>query len=176
MRDNEHNAELDDEEIAAIREEMQKEDSNIDRFFLLKLHATFLLCLYFSMQMFFFPEGIIFWLQLSRSSESDQIENVLTLRGVFILTYLLAAMMSWRTSRYTELVFGSAAILAATNVLLDVPFLWEAMQENGLTRFLYSMSLRVLIVVLLVSIFRNLDRATYLDGKLFTNPFAPLWR
>ena len=174
MSDNNKYPELESEEIDAIREEMARDSTNIDRFFLLKFHTILLLCLYFSSLMLFFPHRVTYWLQITRGSDSDQADSILTYRGIFVLSYMLAAIVSWRKSRYTELVFGSATIIASANFLLDLPYLWSAQKSSSLVSFGFGILVRVLIIALLVSVFRNLERSSYLDGKLFTNPFAPL--
>jgi hypothetical protein len=175
MRDKTKDLELNQEEIEAIRKEMASETTSIDRFFLLKLHTTILLCLYFSSQMLFFPQRVTYWLLLANQEISpDQLASTLTYRGVFILSYLAAALISWRKNRYTELVFGSATIMAFTNALLDLPYLVTAEFSAAPVSFAFGILLRVMIITLLVSIFRNLDRASYLQGKIFANPFAPL--
>lgn len=166
--------ELKSEEIDAIREEMGKNSTNIDRYFLLKLHTIFLLCLYFSALMLFFPVRVTYWLQINQGVNTDQVDNVLTFRGIFILSYLLVAIYSWRKDRYTELVFGSATIMATTNFLLDLPYLWGELFGAASASFVFGIFIRVFVIALLISVFRNLNRAGYLQGKLFVNPFAPL--
>jgi hypothetical protein len=52
--------ELEQVEIDAIRKVMEEDDSNIDHYFLLKLQATLLLSLYFSIQMLWFPTRVIY--------------------------------------------------------------------------------------------------------------------
>tara|TARA_R110002167_G_scaffold80007_3_gene220194 strand:- start:262 stop:792 length:531 start_codon:yes stop_codon:yes gene_type:complete len=174
MRDKTKDLELNQEEIDAISKEMASETTSIDRFFLLKLHTIILLCLYFSSQMFFFPQRVTFWLLVSQEISPDQLASALAYRGVFILSYLAVALFSWRKNRYTELVFGSATIMAFTNTLLDLPYLVTAEFSAAPASFAFGILLRVMIITLLVSIFRNLDRASYLQGNIFANPFAPL--
>lgn len=166
--------ELNSEEVDAIREEMEKDSTDIDRYFLLKLHTIFLLCIFFSALMLFSPDRVTYWLQINQGVNTDQVDNVLTFRGVFILSYLLVAVYSWRQDRYTELVFGSATIMAATNFLLDIPYLWAELFGTTTASFVFGIFIRILMISLLISVFRNLNRAGYLQGKLFMNPFAPL--
>tara|TARA_R100001377_G_scaffold85283_1_gene71246 strand:- start:1774 stop:2310 length:537 start_codon:yes stop_codon:yes gene_type:complete len=165
---------LESEEIDAIREEMGKNSSDIDRYFLLKLHTILILCLFSSALMLFFPAQVTFWVQLNQSVSPDQSDSALTFRGIFVLSYMLAAIYSWRKDRYTELIFGSATIMAATNFLLDLPYLWIELSSPASTSFMFGIFIRVFIIALLISVFRNLDRASYLQGKLFINPFTPL--
>ena len=166
--------ELEPEEIDAIREEMGKGSTDIDRYFLLKLHTIFLLCLYFSAIMLITPDKVTYWLQINQGVNNDQVDNALTFRAVFILSYILVAIYSWRTDRYTELVFGSATIMAMTNFLLDLPYLWAEIFDVNSASFIFATSIRMFVILLLISVFRNLKRASYLHGKLFINPFAPL--
>ena len=167
-------SELEPEEVDAIREEMGKGSTDIDRYFLLKLHTIFLLCLYFSALMLFFPDKVTYWLQINQGINNDQVDNVLTFRAVFILSYILVAIHSWRTDRYTELIFGSATIMAITNFLLDLPYLLGEIFDANSASFIFGILIRVFVILLLISVFRNLKRASYLQGKLFINPFAPL--
>lgn len=174
MQNKNKHPELNQEEIDAIREEMEKHSTNIDRFFLLKLHTILVLCLYFSSLMLIFPNSITFWLQINQGTSPDRLDNILIYRGVFVLTYMLAAIISWKKDRYTELVFGSATIMASANFLLDLPYLVSADFSTDAAGLVFGILIRVLIIALLVSVFRNLHRASYLQGKLFINPFAPL--
>lgn len=174
MPDSNKYPELDSEEIAAIREEMEKDFNNIDRFFLLKLHTLFLLCVYFSTLMLFFPHRVTYWLQVNQAANSEQADNVLLYRGVFVICYLIIAMYSWSKDRYAELVFGSATIMASANFLLDLPYLLGDDYSAAPASFLFGLFVRAFVIALLISVFRNLSRSTYLQGKLFTNPFAPI--
>lgn len=174
MPDNNKYPDLESEEIDAIREEMEKESTNIDRFFLLKLHTLFLLCLTASTLMLFFPHKVTYWLQISQGATSEQTDNVLIYRGIFVICYLCVAIYSWRKDRYTELIFGSATIMASANFLLDLPYLLGDDFNASPLSFLFGLFLRAFAIALLISVFRNLERSTYLQGKLFTNPFAPL--
>lgn len=174
MSGNKKYPDLDAEEIDAIREEMNKGSSDIDRFFLLKLQITGILCLFVSAMMLFTPELVTYWLVASQGASPELLASSLTYRGVFILCYLAVAYVSWRKDRYTELVFGSATIMAFTNILLDLPYLIDTEFSEAPFSFTFGILLRVSIIALLVSIFRNLDRASYLQGKLFINPFSPL--
>ena len=174
LSNNDRYPELESEEIDAIREEMEKTPTDIDRFFLLKLHTVFLLCFYFSALMLFFPDRVTYWLQINQGVNTDHVDNVLTFRGVFILSYLLVAIYSWRKDWYTELVFGSATIMAATNFLLDLPYLWIELFDAATASFVFGILIRVFVISLLISVFRNLNRASYLQGNFFINPFAPL--
>ena len=168
--------ELDPEEVEAIRAEMEKDAANIDRFFLLKLQSLFLLCLFFSALMLLYPQHVTFWLQVNQGVNPDQVDNILTYRAIFVFSYVVVAIFSWQKGRYTELVFGSATIMAITNFLLDFPYLWAALESPNSAGYAYGILVRIFIISLLISIFRNLERASYLQGKLFTNPFAPLKR
>lgn len=174
MSDKKRYPELAQEEIDAIRKVMEEDDTNIDRYFLLKLQATLLLSLYFSIQMLWFPTRVIYWLQVNQEANPEQMSNVLTYRGVFVLFYVLAAIISWKKNLYTELVFGSAAIMASANFLFDIPYLWSAEYSSGWIGLAFAILIRVTIIGLLISIFRNLNRASYLQGKLFINPFAAI--
>ena len=48
-------------EIDALRKGMEKGSTDIDRFFLLKVHAAMLLCLFASSMMLFFPQKVTYW-------------------------------------------------------------------------------------------------------------------
>lgn len=63
--------ELDAEELDAIREEMGKISTDIDHYFLLKLHALILLCLYFSALMLLAPDKVTYWLQINQGINTD---------------------------------------------------------------------------------------------------------
>jgi len=166
--------ELKSEEIDAVRGEMGNVSADIDRYFLLNLHTIFLLCLYFSALMLFSPDQVTYWLQINQGVNTDQVDNVLTFRALFILSYILVAIYSWRTDRYTELIFVSATIMSTTNFLLDLPYLWGELFGATSVSFVFGILIRLLVIALLISVFRNLRRASYLQGKLFINPFAPL--
>lgn len=174
MSSNKEYPELNAEKIDAIREEMRKDSANIDRFFLLKLHTTILLCLFSASMMIFFPRHITYWLLVNTVTYPEQLDSTLITRGVFVLGYMLVAIFSWRKDRYTELIFGSATIMAFTNFLLDIPYLVSAEYSGTPITIAIGILVRLIIIGLLVSIFRNLERANYLQGKLFANPFAPL--
>lgn len=173
MSANRKHPELDAEEIEAIREEMRIDSTSIDRFFLLKLQLALLLCLFFASMLIFFPSQVTYWLLANQNVSPDQLDGILFFRGVFVLAYMTVAILAWRKDRYTELVFGSATILAFTNFLLDIPYLIGAEFSAAPFSFALGIFMRVVMIALLVSIFRNLDRANYLQGKLFANPFAP---
>jgi len=87
---------------------------------------------------------------------------------------MIILIFSWRKNLYTHLAFGSAMIMSGTNFFLDLPYLMEAKISAAPVSFVFGILVRLIVLALLVSIFRNLDRSSYLKGKLFTNPFAPL--
>lgn len=162
---------LDEEELRALQALFDSRTDHSDPWYLLKFQLALLVAVYYAIALGFFPERIVDWLGLEAGARAWEWEFIFQLRGVFIALAGVIATWSYVHDLHMRLIFGSAAMISLINFAMDLPvFYWDKFDAPSPLLYVI-LFLRVLVVVLLFSLYANIDRIP--DGRrtLFANPF-----
>jgi len=163
--------ELSEQELEELKALFEGGFDNSDRWYLLKFHLALLAAAYYAFAMSFFPGMIIDWLDLQSSARAGEWEFIFRMRGMFISFAALVAVYSYLHDMHMRLIFGSTSIIAFVNLVMDFPvFYWEKFASPSLA-FGMILTLIIIIVVLLFSLYANIDRISDGPRRLFANPF-----
>lgn len=162
--------ELSKQEIEALKVLFEGDFDNSDRWYLFKVHFALLVAAYYAIALSFFPGYIVDWLGLESGARAYEWEFIFRLRGLFISFAGLVAIYSYLHDLHMRLIFGSAAVIAFINLVMDLPvFYWEKFGYPSIA-FVVILILRVVIVGLLFSLYANIDRIPDGRRRLFANP------
>ena len=163
---------LKQEEIEAIYTEFA-ENSGIDRYFLLKLQLALVIAFIYAGLLILYPTEISAWLVPSGTINGRPVESILFARGIFIALGAMTVAYSYKTRMHMPLVFGSSAVIVTSNLFTD-QFIFYAEGYASLSlRLATVLLIRVLEVLLIISLYRNLDRIPA-DRRLFRLPFRAI--
>lgn len=164
---------LSEEELKMLAGEFKRRDSSEDRYFLLRIHAVVIMALSYVALLIFFPQIMVDWFnpQTITYEYDASVEGVLFARGLLIIFGIFAAIYSYKSDKNMPLVFGSIAIIAILNLVMDFSiFYWERFFEAPFM-IAYMISIGMIVILLLISIYRNIDRIPEGPRALFKNPF-----
>lgn len=164
--------ELSEQEHEALKALFDLDAEHSDRWFLLRFQLALLVAGYYAVALNFFPEVIVQWLALEAGSRATEWEFIFRLRGVFITLAVVIAIFSYRYDLHMRLIFGSAAMISLINLVMDMPvFYWDKFAEPSVM-FVVILLMRITIVILLFSLYANIDRIPDGPRRVFVNPLA----
>jgi len=164
--------ELDEEELRALQELFDSHTDNTDRWYLLKFQLALLVAAYYAIALCFFPALIVGWLGLEEGTRALEWAFIFRVRGVFIALAAAIAIWSYVNDLHMRMIFGSAGVIAFINLGMDIPVFYRGKFAEPDLLFLLILSLRILIVVMLFSLYTNIDRIPGGRRSILANPFA----
>ena len=123
------------------------------------------------MLLIFSPHIVFDWISPPSTLYGAPIETVFITRGFFLIFGAFVGIYSYQCDTRMPLIFGSIAVIATSNLLMDFSiYHWKIFLEPSF-RLAFVLLIRVIVVLLVISIFRNLDRIPEGPRALFKNPF-----